>query len=131
MLDATASETALAKRVNDTDRVQTRATRLKITSGWELAGAALRGEVRVGDYSLLPAGYLRRFLVFNMLVVNCCKGRDEFCFCNGEGAIIHINDDAARRCDLTLVIALLWRFEMVRRFQRGLLRRDRECTGPR
>ena len=33
MLDATASETALAKRVNDTDRAQTRATRLKITSG--------------------------------------------------------------------------------------------------
>ena len=33
MLDATASEMALAKRVNDTDRVQTRAARLKITSG--------------------------------------------------------------------------------------------------
>ena len=33
MLDATASETALVKRVNDTDRAQTRATRLKITSG--------------------------------------------------------------------------------------------------
>ena len=31
MRDATASETALAKRVNDTERVQTRATRLKMS----------------------------------------------------------------------------------------------------
>ena len=33
MLDATAPETALAKRVNDPDRVQTRVARLRITSG--------------------------------------------------------------------------------------------------
>ena len=31
MVDAMASETALAKRVNDTERVQTRATRLKMS----------------------------------------------------------------------------------------------------
>ena len=49
----------------------------------------------------------------------------------GEGAPVHISEDAAWRCGPTLVIELLWRFEMVRPFRSGRLRRNRECTGPR
>ena len=44
MLDATVSETAVAKQVNDTDRVRTRAIRLMMSGSGlvKIAGAVLR-----------------------------------------------------------------------------------------
>ena len=35
----------------------------------------------------------------------------------GDGAPVHIREDVARRCGPTLVIELLWRFEMVREWR--------------
>ena len=55
----------------------------------------------------------------------------ELMFGFGEGAPVHISEDAAWCCGPTLMIELLWRFEMVRPFRSSLLRRDRERTGPR
>ena len=75
-----------------------------------LCGAVLRGEVRVQRAAFRPGFIL------------CCNSKDviggvdvseEFRFDYGEGAPIHIGEDVARRCGPTLVIELLWRFEMV------------------
>ena len=99
-----------------------------------LAGAALLGKVRVAGHA--EASHNRCFGVENLqhwsrYFLSYHNGNVELMFGFGEGAPVHISEDAAWCCGPTLEIALLWRFEMARPFRSNLLRRDRECTGPR
>ena len=100
-----------------------------------LAGAALLGEVRVAGHG--EVSYNRRFRIQNLqhrsrFFSSYHKDNAEQIFCgSGEGAPVHISEDAAWRCGPTLVIESWWHLEMVRPSRSRFLRRDRERTGPR
>ena len=90
-----------------------------VRSQTRLAGAALLGEVRVAGHA--EASHNRCFGVENLqhwsrYCLSYHKDNVELMFGFGEGAPVHISEDAAWCCGPTLMIELLSRFDMVRPF---------------